>query len=192
MAILCYEHVDPLDGPLMWAFETKTFLSSFFFVVILVLLSFLSTIIFLSTLNPSFFLFLSCYCPNIKKKLELIFVTTGHPINHNVAVQRFKNECDHWLPPFDHRVMFGGGGMFTLNCVSSSLLFFLRTSTATYIFTAPTCTTPITTLKPWSVSAWKILFSHLFWLDSHLFCRSDFKQNKCSDDRADPMISWTV
>jgi len=24
----------------------------------------------------------------------------------------------------------------------------------------------------------KILFSHLFWLDSHLFCRSDFKQNK--------------
>jgi len=25
---------------------------------------------------------------------------------------------------------------------------------------------------------WKILFSHLFWLDSHLFCRSNFKQNK--------------
>jgi len=24
----------------------------------------------------------------------------------------------------------------------------------------------------------KIIFSHLFWLDSQFFCRSDFKQNK--------------
>jgi hypothetical protein len=28
------------------------------------------------------------------------------------------------------------------------------------------------------ISFRKILFSHLFWLDSHLFCQSDFKQNK--------------
>ena len=29
---------------------------------------------------------------------------------------------------------------------------------------------------------WKIPFSHLFWLDSHIFCRSDFKQNKFECD----------
>ena len=35
----------------------------------------------------------------------------------------------------------------------------------------------ILNLKTWPCF-WKILFSHLFWLDSHLFCRSDFKQIK--------------
>ncbi len=34
-------------------------------------------------------------------------------------------------------------------------------------------------IRSWTqVFVRKILFSHLFWLDSHFFCRSDFKQNK--------------